>query len=469
MAATTEAPDKELADIAEYVAGPDITSDLAFEMAHLALLDFLGCALLALDEESCRRIIKPIVPGAVLPGGARVPGTDYEYDPAQAAFATGTMGRWLDFNDSWFGQGGGHPSDMWGAILGMGDYLSRNGTPVSMAKLLELGIKGYEIMCLHLADNRFGPYDYTSPLKAAVAAVITKLLGGGETEIVNAVSQGWADGQPLRLYRHGHTTARKNWASPDAAARGIWHAMKAVEGEPGFPNVLTTKTLGIYEAEQDGVGFVYPRPYGSFAMENILFKVYPAQFRGQTATEAAFRLYPEYKDRLDDIERVDVFTCDRAMRTVDKRGPLHSAADRDHCLQYIVTVGMIHGRLEYAFYHDETAADPRVEALRGKINLMEREAYTKGFEDPDVRTDATAIQVFFKDGTATEEVEVLYPLGDPSRRAESRPVLAEKFAHNIKGRVPAAGEKTLLDLYGAPERLRAMQADEFMALLAGGA
>lgn len=455
-----EQPDPELLDIARYVLDGAPASDAAKEMAPLTLLDFLGCALKALGEEECRRAIRPLVPDLYVPGGARVPGTSYEVDPATAAFAIGTMGRWLDFNDSWFGKGGGHPSDMWGALLAVGDYRSRQGNALSMAELLDFGIKAYEVMGLHLNDNEFGPYDYTGSLKAAVAAVVCRMLGGGEKEIVNAVSQGWADGQPLRIYRHPYTTARKNWASPDAAARGVWHAYRAAEGEEGYPGILSTPAAGLIDAEQQGEPFRYPIPYGSHVMENILFKVYPAQFRGQTATEAVLRLYPDVKDRLDQIARVAVYTTERAMRTVDKQGALRTSADRDHCLQYIVAVAMIHGRLDYEFYHDEAAADPRVDALRAKIDLAERASYTKGFEDPEVRSDATAVQVFFEDGSATEEAEVLYPLGDPSRRAAARPVLEEKFARNIAG----YNEAALRELFAASDRLRGMTVDEFMSL-----
>ncbi|MBL24924.1 MAG: 2-methylcitrate dehydratase [Rhodospirillaceae bacterium] len=465
MAISDDRPDPELGAIAEYVTDTQITSDLAFEMAHLALFDFLGCALKALDETGCREAIKPIVPEAVIPNGARVPGTSYEFDPATAAFAIGTMGRWLDFNDSWFGKGGGHPSDMWGAILGVGDYLARRGEKLAMGTLLELGIKAYEIMGLHLSENEFGPYDYTAPLKAATAAVTCRLMGGGKAEIVNALSQGWADGQPLRIYRHPYTTPRKNWGSPDAAARGVWHAFRAVAGEDGFPKVLSVSDVGLIDAEQKGVPFSYSKPYGSHVMENILFKVYPAQFRAQTAMEAVIALHEEVSARLDEVERIDVYTHERALRTVDKRGPLTSASERDHCMQYIVAVGLIHGYLEYSHYHDETAADPRVDALREKIELHERPAYSSGFADPEIRTDASALQVFFVDGTKTEEAEVLYPLGDRRRREVAGPVLAEKFRRNLAGRWTGSNEERILSLFDDPEKFKALDVNEFMGAL----
>ncbi|MDA0654955.1 MAG: 2-methylcitrate dehydratase [Proteobacteria bacterium] len=465
MSVADEKPDTELADIARYVVETPIRSVLAYEMAHLALFDFIGCALVALDEPECRRVIKPIVPDAQVKGGARVPGTSYEFDPATAAFAIGTMGRWLDFNDSWFGKGGGHPSDMWGAILGMGDYRSRHGSALTMETVLELGIKAYEIMGLHLVENEFGPYDYTAPLKAATAAVTCRMAGGEAEHIINAVSQGWADGQPLRIYRHPYTTGRKSWGSPDAAARGVWHALKAIDGEAGFPRVLSTPDVGLIDGEQKGVPFTYPAPYGSHVMENILFKVFPAQFRAQTAMEAVTQLHPLVKDRLGEIERVDVYTHERALRTVDKRGPLGSASERDHCMQYIVAVGLIFGCLEYRHYHDDVAADPRIDELREKIVLLERPSYTAGFEDSDIRSDATAIRVGFSDGSSTDEIEVLYPLGDKRRRDAARTVLEQKFRQNVEGRLAPDSEKLVLELYGDPDRFRRIDVAEFMAAL----
>ncbi len=466
MATVEETPDQALSDIASYVSEMEIESSKAYELAHLALFDFIGCALKALDEAECRRVIKPIVPDAIVPGGSRVPGTGYEFDPVTAAFAIGTMGRWLDFNDSWFGKGGGHPSDMWGAILATADYFARRGRDIRMDEVLTLGIKAYEILGLHLMKNDFGPYDYTAPLKAATAAVICRLAGGEKCEIINAVSQGWADGQPLRIYRHPYTTPRKNWGSPDAAARGIWHALKAVDGEAGFPRVMSTADVGVHDAEQRGVPFIYPSPYGCHVMENILFKVYPAQFRAQTAMEAVIELYPMVQGRLGEIERIDVYTHERAMRTVDKRGPLTSASERDHCMQYIVAIGLIHGFLEYNHYHDEAASDPRVDLLRKKIQLIERESYTKGFADPEVRSDATAVQVIFADGSSSAEVEVLFPLGDARRRDAARDVLAQKFLQNTAGCLISVNEKKFRELYYDQDRLRAMSVDRFMAMLA---
>jgi 2-methylcitrate dehydratase len=457
-------PDAALADIADYVLDGPTESEAALATAHTALFDFLGCAIAGLDEPDCRRIIRPIVPGITVPNGARVPGTAYEFDPVTAAFAIGCAGRWLDFNDSWFGVGGGHPSDMFGALLATGDHLSRRGDAVSMAVILDLAIKAYEILGLHLMQNAFQQYDYTGPLKAATTAVTCRLLGGGRAEIVDALSQGWIDGQPLRIFRTPYTGPRKNWASPDAAARGLWHAFKAADGEPGYPAALSTPDSGVYDAVLGGAPFRYPRPYGSHVMEHIQFKVYPAQFRAQTAMEAALQLHPLVAGRLDAIERIDIHTQERTLRTIDKPGPLAGPSERDHCLQYIVAIGLIFGDLEYRHYHDETAADPRVDALRDRMKVMERPRYTEGYNKAEPRMDANALQVHFADGSATEEVEVLYPMGDFCRRAEAGPVLADKFRRNLAGRVPPAQETALLELHANPDALAAMDVDAFMAL-----
>jgi len=462
-------PDPELAAIADYVLGFEIHSEIAVKTAHLALFDFLGCALAGLDEADCRRVIRPIVPEAQVPGGARVPGTSYEFDPATAAFAMGCMGRWLDFNDSWFGTGGGHPADMWGALLGTSDWLSRrarhqSGVPVSMAVVLDRAIKAYEILGLHLLENVFGRFDYTAPLKAATAAAVCSLLGGGRDAIVAALSQGWIDGQPLRLFRTPYTGPRKNWASPDAAARGVWHAFKAVDGEPGYPHALSTPDWGLYDVERQGEPFRNPLPFGSHVMEHIQFKVYPAQFRAQTALEAAIRLHPVVAPRLDAVSLIEIHTHQRTLRTVDKPGPLTLPSERDHSLQYITAIGLIHGALDYRHYHDEVAADPRIEALIGKMRLAERPHYTAGYNDRARRMDANAIQVHFNDGSSTDEVEILHPMGDPKRRDEALPVLTEKFRCNLRGRLPEKQEEALLALYSDPNALSAMTVDQFMAL-----
>ncbi len=468
MSARKVEPDKILAGIADYVLQDDVIDDKTVCIAHLAFMDFLGCAFAALDEPDCQRLIRPLVPGMSVAGGARIPGTGYELDPAAAAFGFSALGRWLDYNDSWFGKGGGgHPSDMFGALLAMGDHLSRKGRGArapTMNEVLVAGAKAYEIMGLHLQMNEFGGFDFTGPLKAACAAVLTRMLGGGFDDIVAAVSQGWVDGQPLRIVRSPRTGPRKNWASADAASRAVWLAMKTMDGESGYPEVLTTPVTGLYDSERNGEPFVFNRSFGSFVMDTIQFKVYPAQFRTQTALEAAITLHPHIGDRLAEIERVEIETHERTIHTVDKTGELGGPADRDHCLQYIVAIGLIFGELRYSHYGDAVAADPRVDALRDRMLVRENPEFTRGYQDQSIKTDANAVQIFFTDGTSTKRVEVLYPMGDPVRRQEVLPVLARKFRENLSGRLPDAKAKALVSLYDNFDRFSKLPVDRFVDL-----
>ncbi len=468
MCAQKIEPDKVLADIADYVLQDDAIGDATLRIAHLAFMDFLGCAFAALDEQDCQRLIRPLVPDLTVPGGARIPGTRYELDPATAAFGFSALGRWLDYNDSWFGKGGGgHPSDMFGALLTMGDYLSRQPVAahrLTMNDVLVAGVKAYEIMGRHLQMNQFGGFDFTGPLKAACAAVLTRMLGGGVDDIVAAVSQGWVDGQPLRIVRAPRTGPRKNWASADAGSRAVWLAIKTMEGESGYPDVLTTPATGLYDAERNGEPFAFSEPFGSFVMDTIQFKVYPAQFRTQTALEAAIALHPVIAARLGEIERIEIETHERTIHTVDKTGELAGPADRDHCLQYIVAIGLIFGELRYGHYGDAIAADPRVDTLRDRMRVRENPDYTEGYRDKSIGTDANAVTVFFADGTATERIEVLYPMGDPVRREEVLPVLARKFAENLAGRLPDARTETLVSLYEDYDIFSKMPVDRFVDL-----
>lgn len=472
MCARKIEPDEVLAEIANYTLREDAVGAETRRVAHIAFMDFLGCAFAALDEQDCLRLIRPLAPQMKVPGGARVPGTAYELDPASAAFGFSALGRWLDYNDSWFGKGGGgHPSDMFGAILAMGDYLSRNSDGrrgVTMGDLLDAGTKAYEILGLHLHVNDFGGFDFTGPLKAACAAVTTRMLGGGFDEIVAAVSQGWVDGQPLRVVRSPRTGPRKNWASADAASRAVWLAIKTMEGETGYPDVLTTPVTGLYDAERNGASFEFERGFDTFVMDTIQFKVYPAQFRTQTALEAAIALHPSIADRIADIDRIEIETHARTIHTVDKTGELHGPADRDHCLQYIVAIGLIFGELQYRHYGDDIAADPRVDALRDRMLVRESLDYTRGYEDKSIKTDANAVQVFFNDGTSTDRVEVLYPMGDPVRRQEVLPVLARKFRENVTGRLPDAKADALIGLYDDHEGFCRMPVGRFVDLTVPG-
>jgi 2-methylcitrate dehydratase len=437
-------------------------------LAHLALMDFLGCAIAARNDPHCRRIIKPLVSGMVVPGGARVPGTGYELDPSSAAFGFGTLGRWLDYNDSWFGKfAGGHPSDMFGAIVALGDFLSRNDAyrrPLTMRDMLVSGIKAYEILGLHIEEDAYGGYDYTAPLKVACAATLTRMLGGGVDQVVAAMSQAWVDGQPLRIVRTPRTGPRKSWASPDAAARAVWLAIKTMDGESGYPDVLTTPVTGVYEADRNGEPLVISREFGSHVMDTIQFKTYPAQFRTQTAVEAAVALHPKLTERFDEIASIDIETHERTIKTVDKRGQLHGPADRDHCLQYIVAIALIFGTLRYRHYEDDVAADPRIDILREKMIVCENSAFTMGYNEGQPRMDANAITVTFKDGSNTDRVEVLYPMGDPIRRSEVASVLSAKFEENISDDLPPEHVDALMKLYENFETFVETPVGEFVNL-----
>lgn len=460
--------DDVLAQIATYTLRKEPFSDSTMRLAHLAFMDFLGCAIAASGDEDCTRLIRPLVPGMGVAGGARVPGTSLEQDPGSAAFAFTTMGRWLDYNDSWFGKyAGGHPSDMFGAILALGDYLSRTDTgrhPITMGDVLVSGIKSYEILGLHLETNEFGGFDYTAPLKVACAASLTHMLGGGFDDIVAATSQAWVDGQPLRIVRTPRTGPRKNWASADAAARAVWLAIKTVEGESGYPDVLTTAKTGLYDAERNGRPLVFARSFGTHVMDTIQFKIYPAQFRTQTAVEAAIALHPLVANRIREVARIEIETHERTIQTVDKTGPLNGPADRDHCLQYIVAIALIFGGLRYDHYHDRVASDSRIDALRDRMTVRENLDFTKGYHETTPRTDATAVTVHFTDGTTTDRVEVLYPMGDPVRRGEVMPVLSGKFEENLTGKLAGEQIESLMGLYEDYDRLVGMPVDDFVAL-----
>jgi 2-methylcitrate dehydratase len=467
-------PDEILTAIAHYTVEAEISRQEAYTTAHQCLLDSLGCALLALENPACRRLLGPIVPGAALPGGVRVPGTAYELDPVQAAFNIGCLIRWLDFNDTWLAAEWGHPSDNLGAILACADYLSRQRRrqgepPLQLKQVLTALIKAYEIqgvMALENAFNRVG-LDHVVLVRVASAAVATGLLGGGREEIINAVSNAWLDGGPLRTYRHApNTGSRKSWAAGDATSRGLRLALMARWGEMGYPSALTAPIWGFYAALFRGQPFKLPRPFGSYVVENILFKVaYPAEFHAQTAVEAAIALHGQVAPRLPEVARIVIESQEPALRIIDKTGPLHNPADRDHCLQYMVAVALIFGRLTEGDYEDTVAADPRIDALREKMEVVEKPEFTRDYLDPDKRSIANALQVFFQDGSATPRLEVAYPLGHRRRRAEAQPLLQEKFETSLRTRFSPARCQAILDLCADPERLLATPVDEFMDLL----
>ena len=466
-------PDKVLVDIADYVLNYEISSHEAFNTARLCLMDTLGCGLEALSYPACTKLLGPIVPGTVVPNGAKVPGTQFQLDPVQAAFNIGTMVRWLDFNDTWLAAEWGHPSDNLGAILATADWLSRSALvsgrrPLVVRDLLAAMIKAHEIQGVIALENSFNRagLDHVVLVKVASTAVVSKLLGATREELVNALSQAWVDGQALRTYRHSpNTGSRKSWAAGDATSRAVRLALISMKGEMGYPSVLTAKTWGFYDVLFKGAAFKFQRPYGSYVMEHVLFKIsFPAEFHAQTAVECAMKLHPLVRDRLDQIRSIVIRTHESAIRIIDKKGPLNNPADRDHCIQYMVAVPLIHGRLTAADYEDEVAHDPRIDALRDKMECVEDKQFSQDYLDPDKRSIANGITVHFKDGTKTDEVVVEYPIGHRRRRQEGIPVLEAKFQTNLARRFPRKQVGAIVMLCQDQKRLEATPVNEFVDL-----
>ena len=468
-------PDKVLADIADYVAGFRIDSKEAYNTARLCLIDTLGCGLEALEYPACTKLLGPVVPGTVVPNGAKVPGTPYQLDPVTAAFNIGTMVRWLDFNDTWLAAEWGHPSDNLGGILATADWLSRTrlasgGKPLLVRDVLTAMIKAHEIQGVIALENSFNRVglDHVVLVKVASTAVVTQMMGGTREEIINAVSNAWVDGQSLRTYRHApNTGSRKSWAAGDATSRAVRTAMFALKGEMGYPSVLSAKTWGFYDVLFKGKPFRFKRPFGAYVMENVLFKIsFPAEFHAQTAVEAAIRLHPQVKDRLDAVKKIVITTHESAIRIIDKKGPLNNPADRDHCIQYMAAIGLIKGNLVASDYEDDVAADPRVDRLRSKMVCVEHKPWTRDYLNPAKRSIANGIQVFFNDGTKTERVDVEYPLGHRRRRKEGVPQLEAKFRTNLARRFAPKQQQAILSLTRGQERLEATPVNEFVDLFA---
>lgn len=462
--------DQVLLETADYAAAAVIDSPEAYRTARLCLMDSLGCAMLALGFPACTRLLGPVVPGAVVPGGARVPGTEWELDPVAAAFNLGTMIRWLDYNDTWLAAEWGHPSDNLGAILACADWMSRRGDkpPLCVRDVLTATIKAYEIqgiLALNHGFNRVG-LDHVLLVRVASAAMATVLLGGSHQQVLNAVSNAWIDGGCLRTYRHApNTGSRKSWAAGDATSRGVRLALWATQGEMGYPTALSATTWGFCDAMFRGQPLRLARPYASYVMENILFKVaYPAEFHAQTAVEAAIRLHEPVRRRVDRIERVRIETQESAVRIIDKRGPLQNPADRDHCLQYMVAVGLLEGNLSAEHYQDAYARDPRIDRLREKMEVVENPRYSRDYLDADKRSIANAVQVFFTDGTATERMEIEYPLGHRRRRDEALGLLEQKFEANLASRLDPPQCRAVLERFRDAERLESMPVGEFLEM-----
>ncbi|MBK8335885.1 MAG: bifunctional 2-methylcitrate dehydratase/aconitate hydratase [Sterolibacteriaceae bacterium] len=468
-------PDRVLTDIADYVLDYRIDSELALDTARHCLIDTLGCGLEALDYPACTSLLGPVVPGTIVPDGARVPGTAYQLDPVQAAFNIGTMIRWLDFNDTWLAAEWGHPSDNLGGILATADWLSRSRVaagqpPLRMRQVLEAMIKAHEIqgvLGLENAFNRVG-LDHVLLVRVASAAICAWLMGATRAQIINALSQAFVDGAALRTYRHApNTGSRKSWAAGDATARGVRLALISRNGEMGYPSALSARTWGFYDVLFRGQPFKFERGYGTYVMQNILFKIsFPAEFHAQTAVEAALLLHPEVAARLDQIDKVCIRTHESALRIIDKRGPLNNPADRDHCLQYMVAVGLIKGNLCAADYEDDVAADPRIDALRERIEVTEEARFSKEYLDPEKRCIANALQVYFADGTRTAEVTIDYPVGHRRRRAEGLPLLLRKFEAHLARRFTPVQARAILDVSLDAQRLDAMAVNEYVDLYA---
>jgi 2-methylcitrate dehydratase len=467
--------DQPLIDIVDYVLNYTITSPLAYETARYCLLDTLGCGLQALDFPACTKLLGPLVPGLTLHHGARVPGTSYELDPVQAAFNIGTIIRWLDYNDTWLAAEWGHPSDNLGAILAVADYLTRNGHPLTIRDVLTAMIKAHEIQgCLALENsfNRVG-LDHVLLVKVASTAVVCQLLGLTRDQTLNAVSLAFVDGQALRTYRHApNTGSRKSWAAGDATSRAVRLALIAQTGEMGYPSVLSAKTWGFYDVSFRGQPFKFQRPYGSYVMENILFKIsFPAEFHSQTAVEAAVTLHAQLADRnltAANIARVTIRTHEACIRIIDKQGPLSNPADRDHCIQYMVAVPLIFGRLTAEDYDDAIALDPtwgpRIDHLRALITCVEDPQFTADYHDPTKRSIANALTVELTDGTVLPEVVVEYPIGHRLRRTDGIPLLLDKFRTNLARRFPAAQQQRILEASLTQSTLETTPVDEYVSL-----
>ncbi len=480
------APDKLLVDLADYALNAQITCDEAYDTARWCLADTLACGIMALAYPACTKLLGPVVDGTSIKHGARVPGTAYELDPVQCAFNIGTVVRWLDFNDTWLAAEWGHPSDNLGAILGTADWLSRHqaagvapaafrttlavrSTPLTVRDVLTAMVKAHEIQGVLALENSFNRVglDHVLLVRIASTAVAAVMLGGTREQVINAVSHAWLDGSALRTYRHApNTGSRKSWAAGDATSRGVRLALIALTGEMGYPSVLTAKTWGFQDVAFKGNALQLARPLGSYVMEQILFKIsFPAEFHAQTAVECAMQLHPQVRDRIEQIARIELTTHESAIRIIDKSGPLHNPADRDHCLQYMTAIGLIFGSLSADHYEDKVAADPRIDDLRAKMTVTEDKAWSQDYLDPDKRSIANAVQVFFVDGTASPKVVVEYPIGHRRRRGEGIPLLQQKARAAFAAHYGADKAAAMMALFSDRAKLEAMPVHEFMAQL----
>jgi len=471
---TRPEPDQVLVDIADYICDYEINSTEAYDTARNCLMDTLGCGLLALRFPECTKLLGPLVEGTVVPNGARVPGTQFRLDPVKAAWDIGCIVRWLDYNDTWLAAEWGHPSDNLGAILAVADFLSQQNVaagkpPLTMIDVLTAMIKAHEIQGVLALENSFNRVGLCHVLLVRVAstAVATQMLSGTREQIIDALSQAWLDGSSLRTYRHSPNAGpRKSWAAGDATSRAVRLADFTMRGEIGYPSVLTAPTWGFYDVSFKGKSFEFTRDYGSYVMENILFKIsFPAEFHSQTAAEAAVQLHPEVKERLQEVEKIVIHTHESAIRIISKSGPLNNPADRDHCLQYMIAVPLAFGNLVAEDYEDDFhAANPIIDELREKMEIHENPTYTKEYLEPEKRSIANALQVFFKDGSSTEQVEINYPVGHRRRREEGIPLLEAKFKANLATRFPAKRCAKIFELCKDQKALEQTSVNHFMDL-----
>ena len=472
-------PDQVIVDIAKYANEYEINSDEALDTARYCLMDTLGCGLEALSYSACTKLLGPIVPGTIVPNGAKVPGTNYQLDPINAAFNIGAMIRWLDFNDTWLAAEWGHPSDNLGGILAVADWLSRTRIaegqpPLLMKDVLIAMVKAHEIQGVIALENSFNRVglDHVLLVKVASTAVVAKMLGATYEQIIDAVSNAWLDGQSLRTYRHApNTGSRKSWAAGDATSRAVRLALMVMKGEMGYPSALSAKTWGFYDVLFKGKPFEFTQAYGSYVMENVLFKIsFPAEFHAQTAVECALALHPNNIDlidtleKIDGIDRIEITTHESAIRIIDKIGPLNNPADRDHCIQYMTAIGLLKGNLTAQDYEDEMANDPRVDALREKMTCIEKPEYTKDYLDPDKRSIANAVQIFYKDGSSSEQVAVEYPIGHRRRRSEGIPELIKKFEINLKREFDDTQSEKIMNLNLDIDLLQKTPVNEYVDL-----
>jgi 2-methylcitrate dehydratase len=462
--------DALLTELAEYALADHRFAEETRSTARLVLADSLGCAALASTHTACARLLGPVVPGTVVPHGARVPATSFELDPVEAAFQTGALIRWLDYNDTWLAAEWGHPSDNLGAILAVADHLSRAGAPLSVADVLDAAVVAHEIqgvLALENAFNRVG-LDHVVLVKVASTAAAGRLLGLDQEALVAALSNAWIDGQSLRTYRHApNTGSRKSWAAGDASARGVRLALLAGRGEMGYPSALSAPQWGFQDVLFEGREVTLSRPLGSYVMDNVLFKVaFPAEFHAQTAAECALTLHHEVRDRIEEIAAIEIRTQESAVRIIDKTGPLHNPADRDHSLQYITVVALLFGELTDLHYEDEIAHDPRIDALRERCVVIEESRYSADYLDPGKRSIANAVQVTFADGSSTPRIEVEYPLGHPRRRTEALPQLRVKLLENLAAAYGDERAETLATLLLDEPRFDALPVDDLLAALA---